>query len=363
MNLRFSGWLSGLALSVLTISLLLSGNIPAAEKHRGHPIEFSDAKGADIGTNVNQLSPKLGILKELEDELTKSFHQSFSSHSSMEGVVVPPPSSTRGPMMPNKKLKEQMERKRNWWANSPEDLSTTTPTAEEVLKLPEYAIDDEKKPRSSVESYLQRLERKAPKTVSKAAKESDRDEINFFGLPKQSDLPEDADLKKESDRATQNDRTLRNLFDAKSGNSYSAPESMRSPVSDLFGLGVVPATPEQLEAQKIYQEKFKALVGLPTLTTAGAALPSSLSGLPDLRPVAPPVAPPPDSGNVFNSRPGGFDGVSSIFGAAALPAGLPDLLAKPASPFAVPATLPKADPPKWNIPTGPAAGFNLQRAF
>jgi hypothetical protein len=267
--------------------------------------------------------------------------------------------------MPSKKLKEQMERKKNWWANSPEDLNDTTPTAEELLKLPEYAIDDkEKKPQSSVQNYLERLDRKAPKTVGKGEKESERgrDDSNFFGVPKQSDLPEDADSKRESDRPglSQNDRTLRHLFDAKSGGSYNAPESLRSPVSDLFGLGVVPPTPEQLEAQKVYQDKFKALVGLPTLATVGAG---SLSGLPDVRPVAPPIASVPALGNSFSSRPGGFDGVSSIFGATALP-GLPDLLAKPASPWTAPATLPKApDAPKWNIPTGPAAGFNLQRAF
>jgi len=364
MNLRFSSWLSGLALLVL--SLLLSIDAPAAEKHRGRAIEFSDAKSADIATNVSQLNPKRGILKELEDDLTKSFHQSFSSPGSMDGVVVPPPRPTPGPMAPSKKLKEQMERKRNWVFNSPEDLNSMVPTAEEVLKLPEYATEDkEKKPQSSVESYLQRMERKGQKTGSKAEKESERgrDEINFFGSTKHLDSPEDSDSNNESDRPglSQNDRTLRSLFGAKSGNSYSAQDSMRSPVSDLFGLGIVPPTPEQLEAQKVYQEKFRALVGLPTLATAGTTLPGSLSGLPDLHSVAPPL----NLGNASpaSSRPPDFDSFSGIFIAPASPAGLPDLLAKPASPWTVPSTLPKADPPKWNIPAGPAAGFNFQRAF
>ena len=369
MNLRFSSWLSGLALSVLTICLLLSSNTQAAEKVRGRAIEFSDPKSGDIGTNVNQLTPKLGILKELEDDLTKSFHQSFSSHSSMDGVVVPPPSSTRGPMMPSKKLKEQMERKKNWMFNTPEDLNSATPTAEELLKLPEYAIEDkEKKPQSSVEGYLERLDRKAKATAkgTKAENESERerDETNFLGLPRHSDLPEEADSHKQSGRPGQseNDRTLRNLFDSKSANSFITTESMRSPVSDLFGLGVVPPTPEQLEAQKAYQERFKALVGLPTLATAGAALPSSLSGIADLHP----AAPPRDLGNasLSISHPSGLDTFTSTLGAPPSSlGGSPDLLPKAPTLWNVPATPPKAEPPKWNIPTGPPAGFNLQRAF
>src|SRR5882757_2239204 len=92
MILRFSSWLTGLALAVLTVGLLFPHMLAGAEKQQARKIEFYDPKSSDSTTNFNQLNPKRGGLRDLEDDLTKSFQKGFSSHSSLDGVVMPPPS-------------------------------------------------------------------------------------------------------------------------------------------------------------------------------------------------------------------------------------------------------------------------------
>src|SRR6478672_489199 len=150
MILRFSSWQSGSTLGVLALSLIFICTSNGQEKRSGRPIEFSDPKGADASTNVSPLSTKRSMLRELEDDLTKSFQKSLSSHSSLDGVAMPPPAQMPGSVIQSKKVKELLDRKKNWYLNSPEDL-TSTPTAQELLHLPDYATDPEgKKPRSSL---------------------------------------------------------------------------------------------------------------------------------------------------------------------------------------------------------------------
>src|SRR6185503_21079663 len=78
MILRFSSCGSGLSLAMVMASLFLPLASTGEEKQRGRQIEFSDPKSSDITTNLNQLSPKRGGLRDFEADLTKPFQKGLS---------------------------------------------------------------------------------------------------------------------------------------------------------------------------------------------------------------------------------------------------------------------------------------------
>jgi len=377
MILRLSRRQSGLALLVPVFCLLFANHSAAEENRPGRPIEFSDPKGSDISTNT--LGLKKSLLREFEDDLTKSFHRSLDSHGSLDGVAMPPPQIT-APTIQSKRLKEQMEKKKNWVFNAPEDL-TSAPTLEELLHLPDYATDpNNKKAGSSIERFYKSLERKRSdgpdnkkeNTQTDRDENRERDNSNMLGL-RQYELQDDLDSKAEKIVAKdqkQHEGALSRLFDGKSS-TFSPGDSGGSQEVNIFGLGTVSPTVEQVEAHKVYMKKFEALIGPTTvanpgidlrnaglgeLRNAGSELRDSLSGVANLPPVV-------QSSSDFKalstpSRLNGFDAGPGVLGLA-IPMGIPDLSPK-ASPWTTPVPLPKAEAPKYNLPTTPPS---FQRPF
>src|SRR6185436_10636005 len=157
MRVRFSRFCSpAIPAVVAACSLGLGGR--AAEPQRGRPIEFSDPRSTEIATNLNQLNSKRGGLRELEEDLFKPL-QSFSLKGSLDGVEASPIPVTPARRPLTRKEKERLEQRRNWFLNSPDDL-TRGPTAEEIFNLPEYGPDGkEKSKKTPIEKYYDRLER------------------------------------------------------------------------------------------------------------------------------------------------------------------------------------------------------------
>jgi hypothetical protein len=362
--------------SSLALAMLLVGSSSLAQDNtHGRPIEFSDPKSPGISTNVSPLSKK-SLLRELEDDLTKSFQRSLSSHSSLDGVVVPPPRT--GPMIQSKKMKEQLERKKNWVFNTPEDL-TSAPTLEGLLRIPDYAVDPEnKKSRSSVERYYERLERKRPDNQVKRGQEesereegNDREDLSFLSISKY-DRQEDSDAKEAAPREqSQFDSIASRIFDVKPSATFPVADS--APQVNIFGLGVATPSVEQMESHKEYLKQYEALLGPTTLVNPGSDLrnplienfrnPSSelrnsLSGVATL----PAVTPVKDFQILSTpARVTGFDSTPGLLGSAIAPVALPDLTPK-MNPWTTPSLLPKTEQPRLTGPTGPSP-FPLQRQF
>jgi len=331
----------------------------AADQPRGRPIEFSDPKSSEITTNLNQLTGRRGGLRDLEDDLTKSFQQTFSSGGSLDGVVVPPVRSGPGPGQ-NKKVKEVLERKKNWAFRNPEDL-TSGPTAEELFNLPEYGADGkEKKPRSSVESYFERLDHDRQGALGKRDREGAGDKP-FAAIREAVNLQDDAESKNEVLREIKDsDRSMLRFFDSRPGGSMPVPESPRSTWSDIFGLGETRSI-DQLDAQKLYEKanmnQFKQLLGsspLPSMATEG---PSFVNPINESRPVVP-------IGGLdtlpAQSRPSSFGGNAGRIGSPSSPFGLPDAAMKAADPWAAPPMSPKVELPK--VTPGPSI-LDFSRKF
>src|ERR1041385_1475667 len=309
MCLRRSKSFSILTLAILTGGLLSGFNAPTAEPRHGRPIEFSDPKSPEIATNLNQITSRRGGLRDLEVDLTKSFQQSFSSRSSLDGIPEQPTRYSAPPVIQSKKARELLERKKNWALMAPEDL-TSGPTPEEIFNLPEYGPDGkEKKKRSSVELYYERQEREERAAAGK--RDRDRESEDLFTAHKHAASRDDADLKEpitQSEELSESQRILRRAFsDPKAPDNLS--DSSPSAFSDIFRLGNnTPA--EQFDAQKVYQkvlrDKFVKLLdpnAIVSATPQVSVLPDVLSG--SLEPSS--AAPVPAFEQVQNaSRPSVF---------------------------------------------------------
>ena len=353
MSGRSSRYCSVPSLAVLTGSLLLAGNGRAGEPPHGRPIEFSDPKSAEITTNLSQLSAKRGDLRDLEVDLTKWFQQGFSSRSSLDGIAEQQIRYySPAPVMRNKKVKELLEREKNWALMSPEDL-TRGPTPEEIFNLPEYGPDGkEKKKVSAVERFYERQE--LDKRAVPAKRDRDRDSEDLFTAHRHGrshDNTEPRDPTALSGELNESERALRRaLADSKQSDNLSAPDSSQGNFSDIFKMGNNTSAFDQSDAQKAYKkayrEQFEKLLDPSTLGSATAQFPSSLSSVLDPSSVAP--IPAFDQAQA-SSRSTAFDFTSGAFGSPLQPTGLSDATAKAVNPWNAP-SFPKAEQPKSTSP-------------
>jgi len=341
------------SLAALTGGLLLACNGRAGEPPHGRPIEFSDPKSAEITTNLNQLSPRRGGLRDLEVDLTKSFQQGFSSRGSLDGIAEQQIRYySPAPIIRSKKAKELLEREKNWALMNPEDL-TRGPTPEEIFNLPEYGPDGkEKKTRSAVELFYERQER--DNRAVPAKRDRDRESEDLFLTRKHAGSRDDAGQRDPAalpGELNESERALRRaLADSKPNDNLSAPGSSQPSFSDIFKLGNNSAISELSDAQKAYKkayrEQYEKLLDPSSIASTAAQVPSSLSSILDSSSVAP--VPAFDHAQA-SSRSPTLDSTSGAFSSPLQPTGLSDATAKAASPWNTP-SFPKAEQPKLTSP-------------
>jgi hypothetical protein len=301
MSFRLSSRQICLATATIGLSGLLAGNAQTGGKERGRPIEFSLPRSDEVTNNLNQLRSKKDSLKQLEDDLYKPL-ESFAPKSSLDGVAAPPPRAPSVPTIESKRVKELLERRKNWGFMSPEDL-LGAPTVEDVLKTPELGPEgQEKRELPALERYYKRL---ATKRVGADNPLQSKDE-DLFGMPSKS--------KSRDERAAQDDSNLPSgvreseqelrtkLVEPGGSDSPFARVATHGNLSDIFGLGNETLSKEQIEEHKKFMDGYRSLVDPswhpPTVATAenllstitgeaaspagkpAAGLPSSLSPVP-----------------------------------------------------------------------------------
>ena len=151
-------------------------------------IELSETNTAEILTNLNQLTVKKDGLRELEDQLRSI--NTFSGSKSLEGRFNAPYNAPR--MVPNKTIKELLERHKNWGLTS-EELGTgsSTPDLDAISSFAEDGSDNKK---SSVQQFYdalsrppgskQNLDGKSEKNASDQNRQSNSrqdDDLSSFG--------------------------------------------------------------------------------------------------------------------------------------------------------------------------------------
>jgi hypothetical protein len=243
---------------VLAASLWLVCSAQAGGKERGRAIEFSAPRSDEATTNLNQLTSKKDGLKQLEEDLYKPL-QSFGPSSSLDGVAVPPPRAPAAPAIQSKRVKELLERRKNWVFMTPEDM-LATPTLEDVLKTPQFGPDGrEKTELPAFERYYGHLAAKRP-GVAKSTQPNKEDLFGTLGKSTSRD-----------ERAPREDSNLPSGVRerAEELTRLSQPGSIDSPfsqdvthgnLSDTFGLGNNALSKQQVQAHKKYMDNYSSIL-------------------------------------------------------------------------------------------------------
>jgi hypothetical protein len=280
MRARLSSLRIGLALMALALCGLWVCTAQAGGRERGRPIEFSEPKSDEVTTNLNQLTNKKDSLKELEGEFYRAM-RSFSGNSSLDAMPAPPVRQPSGPVIPSKRAKELLERRKNAVFLTPEDL-VAAPTAEQLFKLPEYGPDGvEKQTKAPIERYYESLDAKRAAAL-KANRSKDDDSLSPAGMSggrNASALREDTELPA---GLKEREQELRKLFKSENAEPTFAPASTkRSSFSDIFGLGEAAPSREQTLKHKRDMQEFQSFLDSSHMPAANSATPNPFGGSSD----------------------------------------------------------------------------------
>jgi hypothetical protein len=258
MSFRLSSLQICLGAAVLAASGLLVCSAQAGGKERGRPIEFSVPRSDEVTTNLHQLTSKKDGLQQLEEDLYKPL-QSFGPSSSLDGVAVPPPRAPAAPTIQSKRVKELLERRKNWVFMSPEDM-LAMPTVEDVLKTPQFGPDgQEKKELPALERYYHRL---ATKRLGMDDPMQSKNE-DLFGTPSKSKPRDDRAPHEDSDLPSgvrESAQELSRLFEPGSSDSPFAQPATHRNLADTFGLGNNVLSKEQLQEHKKFMDDYHSIV-------------------------------------------------------------------------------------------------------
>jgi hypothetical protein len=272
------------------LSGLLLCSAHAGGKERGRSIDFSESRSDEVTTNLHLLTSKKDSLKQWEEDLYQPLH-SFAPKSSLEGVVAPPARPPAGSVIQNKRVKELLERRKNWVFMTPEDL-LAAPTVEEILQAPpDPATGPDKKELPPLERYYQRLAaRQSGKNLNQSRNE------DLFSPPKTSNPREQPDSRDDSNLPSalrDSALALKQIVEPDASEGPFAGGGTRDTFSDPFSLGGNTLSREQTLDHKKLMDEYHSLVD-PSWQPSAAAIPAyPLPGVAEAaRPAGNPVAGP-----------------------------------------------------------------------
>jgi hypothetical protein len=332
MSFRLSNSRWYILLTLLGVCGLQAGSAQAQSKQHGRPIEFSQPRSTEVLTNLDQLNSKQGSLKQLEDELKRSL-QPFPARNSLDDSLALPYRAPAAPVIQNTRVKDYLERRKNWMNLSPDDMMM-------MLGGPGFDIEDkEKKKGPSLDKFYEDLNRQRFRGMNPGMPGNDDSPAAFkppgmrdgLGAPGDPNLP--TGIK-------QNEHALRKMLSSDSGNVF-APAPGRSTAGDFFGLGIRPPSREETLAHKAYLEQYQQLLnGGPPVSAA----PANLPGLADAPRRAAPSTGLDSLGG--SSRREKFDASPGAIHSLLNPTALPDANAKTLNQWNPMYTPPKPEPPK-----------------
>jgi hypothetical protein len=320
----------------------------AADREGGRRIEFSSPRSDEVTTNLNQLRSKKDGLKQLEEDLYRPL-QGFSPKSSLDGVVAPMPYRPAAPVIQSKRVKDLLERRKNWIFMRPEDL-VAEPTVEDILKAPDYGMDGREKadPRS-MEQYYRRSTSKRPAANRLGQLKDDE----LFGSVKKSNSGDEVGEKDDSSLPyglKESAQALRSMFEPDKAGDLSAQGGTRSSFSDPFGLGENPQSKERMLEHKKFMDGFRSQMDPGWQPPARASSFDPVVGFA----VAPQPMSSPAAGLSGSASPAphhGLEAQNDVLHPMLGPAGLPDVNARALGQLRPELALPKVEAPKKFAPT------------
>jgi hypothetical protein len=353
---------SGICLAVAAVVLggLVAGNAQTGGRERGRPIEFSSPRSDEVTTNLNQLTTKKDSLKELEEDLYKPL-QSFGASSSLEGVAIPPPQPPTAPTVQSKRVRELLEKRKNWVFMSPEDM-LGLPTVESVLKASGVGRGDQaEKDLPPMERYYSRLSTK--RTGANNPNQLKNEDL--FGISRKSTSREERAAREDSElpRGVKDSaQSLSQLFERAGSDSPFARADDHSDLSDTFGLGHSVMSKEQLVEHKKFMDSYRSIIdgAFPAPAVAGQQNPLWVLPTDATAPAARPTATLPNASSLAPRT--ALDVQADVLNPQLGPQGLPDVNAQalglPRSTSVLPTTEPtRVAPPVPNF-AAPRRAFN-----
>jgi hypothetical protein len=292
MTFRRSSHQICLGAATLALGGLLVCHAQPRDKGRGRPIEFSAPRSGEVTTNLHQFMSKPDGLKQLEEDSYKPL-QPLAPQSSLDGVVALPTRPAATPVIQSKRVKEMLERRKNWVFMSPEDL-VAAPTVEGILKAPALGPDGrEQKELPALERYYERLATKRSAVNNPAQSKNDE----LFGPSSKSNPREEVAVQEDSDLPSslrESAEALKKLLGPGGSDNPFVQEAMHGSLSDTFGLGNNTLSKEQIQYNKKYMDEYRSVLdaacqppaiavpGSPLDILAGAAVPAGklATGLP-----------------------------------------------------------------------------------
>jgi len=258
MNFRLSSRQICLVSAALTFSGLLVYDARGAGKERGRPIEFSAPRSSQVATNLQPGMSRPDSLRQLEEDSFKPM-QPLAPQSSLDGVVVLPTRPAATPAIQSKRVKEMLERRKNWVFMSPEDL-VSAPTVEGILNAPARGPDGrEKKESPALEGYYER--QAAKRSAANNPAQSKDDEL--FGARSKANSREEPDVQEDSDLPSslrESAETLKKMLGPGGSDNPIAQEALHGSLSDTFGLGNNTPSKEQIQYNKKYMDEYRSVL-------------------------------------------------------------------------------------------------------
>jgi len=279
------------------VATLVLGGLLVCDAQQGgsgrpRPIEFSSPRSGQVATNLQPGMSRSDSLRQLEEDSFKPL-QPLAPQSSLDGVVVPPTRPAANPAIQHKRMKEMLERRKNWIFLGPEDL-IGGPTVDGILKGPALGPDGrDQKELPALERYYER--QAAKRSAANNPAQSRNDEL--FGQTSQSNRREEGDAQTDSDlpsNVKESAEALKKLLGSGGSENSFIQEAAHGTLSDTFGLGDKTLSKEQIQYNKKYMDEYRSVLdaswqppavavpGNPLEILAGATAPTGkpATGLP-----------------------------------------------------------------------------------
>jgi hypothetical protein len=326
-------------LVVLGLSGLLWGRALAQDRPKPN-FGFSERDSAEVLTNVSQFGTKRDGLKQLEDDLSKSFRNSFAPKNSLQGVLAPQYPSSPMPVVPARRARARSDNQNGWIF--PQDLVGGMNPGD-PFQMPELGPDGKVKKKNALDQLDENLKRgglsgmgpgatwdyERPSARLRAGSSDDangRDDGNLPGAIKDSV------------------QRLKKMLGTDGSSSAPSAPTGGSSFADFFGLGGNGLSPEQVQAHKAYMDQYWTLLN-------GAPKPGDLPG--SLAP-ADAARGVPGLGVPASAHWTGVGSVQAAISAPAVPSVPPDVNTKVLNQWNSMYAPPQPEPPK---PAPLNAGF------
>jgi hypothetical protein len=348
MSFRLSNLGIGCVIAAVLSWCLLPCDAQTRARPRGRSIELSVPRTDEDTNSAQRLTIKKNAPKELGDDLYKTL-PGFAPQSSLDGISAPLPANPPPSAAQSKRMKELLDRQKNWVFMRPEDL-LAAPSLEEILKAPEY--DAKGREKKKVPTLVQYYDRITTKQLTTKRNDQLKDD-ELFGSAKKSNSNDGTAEQDETDLPSgvkDSAQALKRMFQPDAVGEASAQGATSSRFADPFGRPDNTLTKEQMLEHKKLMDGYHSVVDPSWHPPAAASSFDKLWALPSApQPMKSPSA--GLTGSPSATPHTGLDAQMDILHPILGPQGLPDINARAVGQTRPPLPQPTTEVPKVVAPT------------